>query len=180
MKKDGTGGHKTVTGLIFENKVDFLTLIERIPGYTVKPCRVFGTNILFDGKVIAQSFKKHGFYRFLESRGINWTKVISKQLLPDDAILVMHRETLYIIEVKYQQVGGSVDEKLQTCDFKRKQYLKLVSPLNIEVEYIYVLNEWFEDPRYKDVLDYIHSMNCRYRFRELPLTWLGLPSPKEE
>jgi len=29
-------------------------------------------------------------------------------------LLVIVRETLFIIEVKYQQVAGSVDEKLQT------------------------------------------------------------------
>jgi hypothetical protein len=50
------------------------------------------------------------------------------------------------IEVKYQQVAGSVDEKLQTCDFKLKQYLKLVASLGIKVEYVYVLNNWFKKP----------------------------------
>jgi hypothetical protein len=49
-------------------------------------------------------------------------------------------KTLFIIEVKYQQVAGSVDEKLQTCDFKRKQYLKLVRSLELKVEYVYVLS----------------------------------------
>jgi len=108
---------------------------------------------------------------------INWGKIISKKLLPDDALLVIVRETLFIIEVKYQQVAGSVDEKLQTCDFKRKQYLKLVSPLNLKVEYVYVLNDLFKNPAYKDTLDYIHSVNCHYKFNELPLSWLGLPYP---
>jgi hypothetical protein len=28
------------------------------------------------------------------------------------------------------------------------------------------------------VLDYIHSVNCHYRFSTLPLSWLGLPDPK--
>lgn len=51
------------------------------------------------------------------------------------------RETLFIIEVKYQQVKGSVDEKLQTCDFKRKRYLKLVMSLELKVEYVYVVSD---------------------------------------
>lgn len=42
-----------------------------------------------------------------------------KKLLPDDSIYVILNNTFFIIECKYQQVGGSVDEKLQTCDFKR-------------------------------------------------------------
>ena len=74
-------------------------------------------------------------------------------------------------------MAGSVDEKLQTCDFKRKQYQKLMAQLNIDVEYIYLLSEWFKDPKYKDVLDYIISMRCHYYFEYMPLTKLGLPVP---
>jgi len=96
--------------------------------------------------------------------------------LPDDALLVIVRETLFIIEVKYQQVAGSVDEKLQTCDFKRKQYLKLASPLGLKVEYVYVLSDWFNKPEYRDVLAYIHSVNYHYKSNEIPLSWLGLPT----
>lgn len=176
MIKDGGGGHSTTTGLRFERKVDFLTLIQKVPGYSVRKSPVAGTDILFDDRVHATCFKKHQFYRFLESKNIEWEKLISKKLLPDDAILVTPKETLFIIEVKYQEVAGSVDEKLQTCDFKRKQYEKLVSPLGCEVEYVYVLNDWFRQPGYRDVLDYIDSVNCHYTFEELPLVWLGLPS----
>ena len=106
--------------------------------------------------------------------------MLSRRLLPDDALLVIVRETLFIIEVKYQQVAGSVDEKLQTCDFKRKQYLKLVAPLGLKVEYVYVLNDWFKKPEYKDVLDYIISVDgCSYYFEYLPLQRIGLPIPKK-
>ena len=71
---------------------------------------------------------------------------------------------------------GSVDEKLQTCDFKRKQYMKLVSGLGLTVKYVYVLNEWFSKKHYKDVLRYITSMGCHYKFDEIPVEWLGLPT----
>ena len=69
------------------------------------------------------------------------------------------------------------DEKLQTCDFKRKQYQKLMAQLNIDVEYIYLLSNWFKNPKYKDVLDYIISVRCQYYFEYIPLTKLGLPVP---
>lgn len=176
MKKGGIGGANTLTGLNFEDKVDFQTLLSQIDGYQIKtiPNRP-GKGVFFEGKLVARCFKKHEFYRFLDDNKIDWKSILSKKLLPDDAILVIVRETLFIIEVKYQQVAGSVDEKLQTCDFKRKQYLKLVSPLGLKVEYVYVLNNWFKNPAYKDTLDYIHSVNCHYKFNELPLTWLGLP-----
>ena len=177
MIKDGEGGARTLTGLNFEEKIDLIDILKGINGYSVKKSnKNIGLEIFFNAKLVAKAFKKHDFYRFLEENSINWKSIISKKLLPDDALLVIIRETLFIIEIKYQQVAGSVDEKLQTCDFKRKQYLKLVQSLGLKVEYVYVLNDWFKDPSYKDVLDYINSVNCHYKFNELPLAWLGLPS----
>jgi len=177
MKIGGKGGGNTTSGLKFERKVDLKVLIEKIPGYEVKQIKgMCGNAIFFKNKMVARSFKKYEFYKFLEENDINWEKIISKRLLPDDALLVIIRETLFIIEVKYQQVSGSVDEKLQTCDFKRKQFQKLVQPLGLKVEYVYVLNDWFKKPEYKDVLDYINSVNCHYKFGEIPLSWLGLPT----
>ena len=172
----GIGGATTKTGLAFEKEIDFQELILKIPGYEFKDEKnLAGRGLYFNGELVARCFRKHDFYKFLAEHGVDWKKIISKKLLPDDALLVIVRETLFIIEVKYQQVAGSVDEKLQTCDFKRKQYVKLVCSLDLKVEYVYVLNDWFRKPEYKDVLEYIHSVNCHYKFKELPLAWLGLP-----
>lgn len=161
MKKGGMGGANTLTGLNFEKKVDLYKLLERIPGYTLKILKEkAGVGVYFEQKLVARCFRKYEFYKFLEENDIDWRKIISRRLLPDDAMLVIIRDTLFIIEVKFQQVAGSVDEKLQTCDFKRKQYLKLVTPLGLRVEYVYVLSDWFKKKEYKDVLDYIQSVNC--------------------
>lgn len=177
MKTGGIGGANTKTGLKFEQESDFLELLDAIPGYTVRPVTgQAGQAVYFKGSLVARCFKKHAFYGFLEEHGVDWRPLISKKLLPDDALLVIVRDTLFIIEVKYQQVAGSVDEKLQTCDFKRQQYLKLVTPLKLRVEYVYVLSDWFRNPVYKDVLAYIQSVHCNYYFGTLPLAWLGLPT----
>ena len=176
MKKGGEAGGRTITGLRFEKKVNILDLLESIPGYEVrKNPEKAGFEVLFENKLVARCFRKNEFYNFLEENGINWRQIISKRLLPDDALLVIVRKTLFIIEVKYQEVPGSVDEKLQTCDFKRKQYMKLVQPLGLKVEYVYVLSDWFKKNEYRDVLGYINSVNCHYVFNEIPLEWLGLP-----
>jgi hypothetical protein len=167
---------KAITGLNFEGKADFLDILRSIEGYTGQNSATKSDlEVFFDGKLVARVFKKHAFYRFLEENSVDWEKIISKKLLPDDAILVIIRETLCIIEVKYQQAAGSVDEKLQTCDFKRKQYLKLVQSPG----YGYVLNDWFKYPSYKDVLDYINSVNCHYRFK-MSCRWLGLACQQEK
>ena len=146
-------------------------------GYSVEEDKI-GWKIIYKGDYIAHSYKKYDLYKFLETKGVNWKKILSKKLLPDDALYVILNNILYIIELKYQQVGGSVDEKLQTCDFKKKQYKKLMSQLNIDVEYIYILSDWFRNPSYKDVLDYIISVGCQYYFNYLPLKKLGLPVPQ--
>lgn len=177
MKEGGVGGALTQTGLHFEKEVDFRQLIQTIPGYSLRASYGRpGLDVLFESQLVARCFRKGEFYQFLDEQGVKWRRVLSKKLLPDDALLVIVRETLFIIEVKYQKTPGSVDEKLQTCDFKRKQYLKLVGSLGLKVEYVYVLNDWFKQPGYKDVLDYINSVNCHYKFNELPLAWLGLPT----
>ena len=48
------------------------------------------------------------------------------------------------------------------------------------MEYCYILDSWFKHPQYKDVLDYIISVNCKYYFDYIPLQELGLPVPEEE
>lgn len=171
MIKNGKGGAKTLTGLRFESRVDIHKVIEHVNGYTVE-----GNDVFFSGKKIAEIYRKHGLYKkLLEPQKIDYSKLISKQLLPDDAIFVLKNNTLFIIEIKFQNVAGSVDEKLQTCDFKNKQYNKLLKPLGITVKYVYILNDWFKKPEYKDVLDYVSGVGCYYFFNELPLEFLGLP-----
>jgi hypothetical protein len=169
----GKGGGNTKTGLVFEGTTDLSEFLNSQNGYKVED-----GNVYFNDELVGRIFKKYGFYKFLDELKIEWKGLISKWLLPDDSIFVIIANTLFIIECKFQQVAGSVDEKLQTCDFKRKQYQKLLAPANIEVEYIYLLSDWFRKPEYKDVLDYIHSVHCYYFFEYIPLVKLGLPVPE--
>lgn len=177
MIKGGIGGGNTLTGLNFEKTRNILKLFESMINYSVVKDEI-GWQILYKNKYVAHSYKKYDLYKYLETRNVDWKKILSKRLLPDDALYVILNNVLYIIEIKFQQVGGSVDEKLQTCDFKKKQYKKLMSQLNIDVEYIYIFNDWFKNPGYKDSLDYIISVGCQYYFDYLPLTKIGLPVPE--
>ena len=176
MIRGGKGGRTPLKhGLHFEKRTDFATVISKVPGYSVEDGA-----ILFNGKEIARLYKKNMLYTgLLAPMGVDYSDLISKRLLPDDAVLVLVNKTIYIVEVKFQTVAGSVDEKLQTCDFKLKQYKKLIGPLGLNVKYVYVLNKWFQKPEYKDVLDYIKSVGCDYFFDELPLGYLGLPVPHD-
>lgn len=174
MKRGGTGGGKTITGLRFESRVTLENVIAAIPNYKVSNDAVY-----FKGKKVAEFYPKNKLYKnLLEPKGIDYAKIISKKLLPDDTIFILKDKTLFIIEIKFQEVAGSVDEKLQTCDFKNKQYQKLLAPLNISVKYVYVLNKWFKKKEYRDVLNYIKSVGCYYVFYVLKMKFLGLPVAK--
>jgi len=173
MKTKGTGGGNTITGLNFEKERDILEILKKAKDYSVK-----GHVIYYRGGEVARSYRKQGLYKLLAERKVDWRKLVSKRLFPDEALYVIVNNTLFIIEMKFQKVAGSVDEKLQTCDFKKKQYRKLMAPLNIDVEYIYILNDWFKNSAYKDTLDYVISVGCRYYFNYLPLQKIGLPVPK--
>lgn len=171
MKKGGIGGGKTITGLHFESRISLTKALERISGYSVKNGIVY-----YEGNEVARLYQKHDLYKnLLKPSKIDYSKIISKKLLPDEAILVKKDNILFIVEIKFQMVTGSVDEKLQTCDFKNKQYNKLLFPLGISVKYVYVLSDWFKKSEYKDVLEYIACVGCHYFFNEVPLRFLGLP-----
>ncbi len=173
MIEGGKGGANTLTGLDFEKRVDLRQVFSNIKDYSVK-----GHDLLFNGKIVAKLFKKNELYqKLLKEHHVKWEEKISKRLLPDETIFVLTNNTLFIVEMKFQKVAGSVDEKLQTCDFKKKQYEKLLSGTGIRVEYCYVLSEWFMHPSYKDTLNYILSVGCKYFFETLPFEFLGLPQP---
>ncbi|OIO28701.1 hypothetical protein COX86_02615 [Candidatus Micrarchaeota archaeon CG_4_10_14_0_2_um_filter_60_11] len=176
MIRGGKGGRTPLKhGLHFEKRTDVATVIAKIPGYSV-----VGDTVVFGGKDVARLYKKNKLYTgLLATTGVDYRKLISKKLLPDDAVLVLVNKTLFVVETKFQTVAGSVDEKLQTCDFKLKQYRKLITPLGLDVKYVYVLNDWFRKKEYADVLAYIKSVGCEYFFEEIPLSYLGLPIPNK-
>lgn len=192
MVKNGKGGGNTKTGLIFEGKTDLGAFLSTQKGYEIRTItenvsyngtkqKVCVRTVFFNNEKVAELYKKNEIYTsLLKKLNINWEIYISKKLLPDDSLFVIIKNTVYIIECKHQQVGGSVDEKLQTCDFKKKEYKKLFSKANIDVEYIYLLDDWFRNSKYKDVLDYIHSVGCDYYFEYIPLYRFGMPVPNEK
>ena len=66
-----------------------------------------------------------------------------------------------IVDVVFE----SVIYNLQTCGFKIQQFRKIGAALGLkQVYYTYILSDWFEQPKYQDVLDYIQSVpGCDYQ-----------------
>lgn len=172
MKAGGVGGANTQTGLVFEAKTDLADAL-RSRGYTIR-----GDGVFLGTERVGDLLQKSKLYsKFLAPRNVDASTIISRRLLPDEAIFSVKANLLTVIEKKWQQTEGSVDEKLQTCHFKKRQYQKLVAPTGARVQYFYVLNDWFRQPRYADVLEYIKEVGCDYFFESLPEDRLGLPTP---
>jgi hypothetical protein len=130
------------------------------------------TGLSFEKKVHIQNnglnLSKYNLYSYLKKKGVDWSKYLSKRLLPDEAYLDEDSKIFIVYEKKYQQTPGSADEKPQTCAFKIHQFKKLMKSIGVEnVKYIYIFNDWFKKPEYKDMLEYIKSVEgCDYLFEE--------------
>ena len=97
---------------------------------------------------------------------IDWKQLLSRKLLPDEAYFNPVEQIFEIFEKKFQQVEGSADEKPQTCAFKIYEFNKIGKAIGAKkITYTYILSDWFKQPKYKDMLDYIKSVDgCDYYF----------------
>jgi hypothetical protein len=167
--KGGKGGANTnKTGLAFERK----TSLEE--ALIAADFEVNGFKVYQADELKAELAPKYQFYKFLESKDVDWRPLVSKRLLPDDALFSIAGNRMNIIEKKWQETSGSVDEKLQTIGFKIRQYNRLLAPAGIDLKFIYLLNDWFTKPEYDDVRDYILETGGSYHFLKVPLSELEL------
>ena len=164
MIEGGKGGANTTkTGLKFERDTDVKSALESAD------FEIVSDQIYKSGNRLGTLIGQRKLYKFISDNGIDWRERMSKRLFPDEAVYADRTKTLTIVEKKWQQVAGSVDEKLQTCGFKLRQYRNLTDGLGIQVKYVYLLNDWFAKPEYDDVRDYIKEVGADYHFESLPL-----------
>jgi hypothetical protein len=130
------------------------------------------TGLRFEERVQLQKVgidvTKHKLYSVMASKGVDYKTIISKKLLPDEAYIDEANQRLVVYEKKFQQTAGSADEKPQTCAFKIFQYRKIARAMGLQdATYTYILSDWFKKPEYRDMLDYIKSVDgCDYIFWE--------------
>lgn len=130
------------------------------------------TGLNFEKKVILNkegiNLSKNNLYKFLKNKGIEWNKIISRKLLPDEAYYNEETKHFDIYEKKFQKTEGSADEKPQTCGFKICEFSKIGHAIGAEnITYTYILSNWFKQEKYKDMLAYISSVEgCGYLFED--------------
>jgi hypothetical protein len=80
---------------------------------------------------------------------------------PDECFIDDNDKIIFIIEKKFQNVGGSVCEKIQTPDFKIWQYSRTFP--TYKIAYIYCLSDWF-NTNCKAELEYL-------KYKKIPIFW---------
>lgn len=167
----GGGAQTNRNGLHFEQTTSLNNALIHA-GYEIRnQYDVYMNNILIGHSVNKSKFSTV----FLRNHGINYLQYNSKRWDPDEAFVNLKNNTVYIIEKKFQRSSGSVDEKLSTFLFKKREYENLLAPIGFNVVYIYLLSsDWFNTAKYKDYFDYMEEENCPYFFDVLPLEALGL------
>lgn len=170
QNKSGGGAQTNANGLKFERDTDILVELQKLPYLTSE-----GEDIFYEGKLVASVYEKHGLYKkFLEPQGIIGREILSKLLLPDTAVINHKTKQVFIVEKKFQERSGSVDEKLQTGDFKLRQYRRLLEKTEYEGHFLFLLNGWFERNEYDDVKKYIKDVDCDYFLETLPFEKIGM------
>lgn len=167
--RSGGGARTNQNGLYFEHTTSLDDALVKA-GYHIEACEVFRGE-----QCIGMSAPQKRIYTyFLNPRGVYYNDYNSKEWRPDEAFVNFENQTAYIIEKKFQNCAGSVDEKLPSCHFKKIEYQKLFHALDYNVEFIYIFNDWFLNSKYRDTLEYIKQMGCYYFYNEIPLGFLGL------
>lgn len=129
---NGIGGANTHTGALFEIRTDLKTNLEK--------ANIDLSKVTF--------CCKYDFPRLMKEHGFDMTEIFGKRYLPDEGFI--YKNHLYIIEKKYQQTEGSVDEKIQTGPYKKDIYDTCARLLGLNgATYIYLLNgDGFNKPKY--------------------------------
>lgn len=186
MIKGGQGGANTNrNGIPFEKKTDFAQMVSSLKKYRIEEIDFKEIDIKYkkkskaykvyrNAKLIGKIMSKHRFYNFLDDEGIKSTN--SKGWLPDEAFINFENHTVYIIEKKWQEVKGSVDEKLLGLGNKRRLYQRLLDKANkpYSVQFIFVGNKFFLDEEHKDVLEMLRGDGVTIMIDKIDMKFFGL------
>lgn len=204
MKKGGVGGkNANFSGSDFENKNSFLNLVKLEPrlSYEFLDTETKGKSIdvpfeiFYKENLLAKSFHQNQIYKdYLEKENVFWGDHFVKELKPDVFVINYVLKKCFVLEMKNQERPGSVDEKLQSFQFKIDYFKKLLSKsnslYNFEFEYIYILSDWFytnyvykvngegirastrkNRSQYLDTLEYLNKNNIKH-FDFFPLDYV--------
>lgn len=163
----GAGGSSTnATGLPYENITNLNTeysIISQfnshnIISFSLNPSRQFICT------------HKSNFFKYLKHSKNNNIPDAHGCKQPDECYIDEDNKIIFIIEKKFQQVSGSVCEKIQTAPFKKRHY-SLCFPM-YQIIYIYCLSDWFKI-HCKAEIEYLE-------YEKIPIFWGSSDSYKHD
>lgn len=184
MIKGGQGGANTnKTGLKFERDTDFSELVDSLPNYRVeeiefedkKVTKAFKVYRKGSDEVIGKIMPQYRFYDFLNEIGLE--NFNSKQWKPDEAFINYENRTVYIVEKKWQETEGSVDEKLLGFGNKRRLYQRLLDKAEepYAVQFVFVGNsDFWGRTKYRDTFDMLRGDGIKVMLDEYDMVYFGL------
>ena len=183
--KHGGGAKTNTNGLKFERDTDFSELVDSLPNYEVKEIdfkdkkvtKGFDVFRIGEEKPIGKIMPQYRFYDFLKELEIENTN--SKQWKPDEVFINFENHTVYIVEKKWQESEGSVDEKLLGFGNKRRIYQRLLDSVHegepFSVQFIFVGNKsFFGQDKYRDTFEMLRGDGIKIMLDEYDMTFFGL------
>jgi hypothetical protein len=153
-KGAGAGGAQTnKNGLPYEELTDLKT------EYTVVSADKYCQHIQFTQCENKKTWIMTGQSKFFKCMDAHMDKTVEKAhgcKNPDECYIDHCSNTIFILEKKFQQVSGSVCEKIQTSEFKRWQYGRTFP--DFRIVYMYCLSDWFK-LNCKAELEYLEQKN---------------------
>lgn len=103
----------------------------------------------------------------------------SKQWKPDEVFINFENHTVYIVEKKWQESEGSVDEKLLGFGNKRRIYQRLLDSVHegepFSVQFIFVGNKsFFGQDKYRDTFEMLRGDGIKIMLDEYDMPFFGL------
>ena len=115
MVRGGLGGGNTQTGIHFEGRVDIVTYLnDEVDGYRCEQKTLnnknqsMGFNIYYNGNLVAESFKKHELYRYLDALSVDWRRILSKQLLVNSNYIIEESDQIAEKIMKLLSIGNKL------------------------------------------------------------------------
>jgi hypothetical protein len=161
-KGTGAGGANTnKNGLSFEQNTSIEKILETkeyvktCMNYKNKKCYYYTYNDKENNQEIIY-FTKNGFKLYFRE---NFDIKPYKE--PDEAFLIKKNDNFHlkILEKKNQNVNGSVEEKLKTGDFTRKEYEMIVNNENnnkFKVSFAFCISKFLQDKFESNNIKYIN------------------------
>ena len=183
--KNGGGSKTTINGLKFERDTDFSELVDSLPNYRVeeigfedkKVTKGFNVYRIGEENPIGKIMPQYRFYDFL--KGLKIKNTNSKQWKPDEVFINFENHTVYIVEKKWQESEGSVDEKLLGFGNKRRIYQRLLDSVQesepFSVQFIFVGNKsFFGQDKYRDTFEMLRGDGIKIMLDEYDMSFFGL------